>query len=86
MYAPVLVVPASAEPSVAEVAAVRAYCLPVVVREKGSENMNKPDATSRINYTLPKSVSPSKYATVDTSPLKCTVVEGGTTFDIELKD
>ena len=31
-------------------------------------------------------VTPSKYASVDASPLRCTVKEGDNTFDIEMKD
>ncbi len=60
------------------------HIVTVVVREKGE--MPKPDASSQIKYELPKSLTPSKYATADKSPLRCTVVEGGTKFDIELKD
>ena len=55
-----------------------------VVVQKGE--MPKPDAHSQIKYELPKNLAPSKYATADKSPLRCTVVEGGTKFDIELKD
>lgn len=62
------------------------HTVTVTVREKGDENLGKPDKEGHIKYELPKSVTPSKYASVDQSPLKCTVAEGGTTFDIELKD
>jgi hypothetical protein len=55
-----------------------------VVVQKGE--MPKPDAYSQIKYELPKNLAPSKYASPDKSPLRCTVVEGGTQFDIELKD
>jgi hypothetical protein len=55
-----------------------------VVVQKGE--MPKPDANSHIKYELPKNLVPSKYATADKSPLKCTVVPEGTKFDIELKD
>jgi hypothetical protein len=55
-----------------------------VVVQKGE--MPKPDEYSRIKYELPKNLAPTKYASADKSPLRCTVVEGGTTFDIELKD
>jgi hypothetical protein len=55
-----------------------------VTAQKG--DMPKPDATGRINYVLPKNETPAKYASADKSPLRCTVVAGGTTFDIELKD
>jgi hypothetical protein len=48
--------------------------------------MPKPDANSHINYVLPKNEAPSKYATADKSPLRCTVHEGDNVFDIELKD
>jgi hypothetical protein len=60
------------------------HVVTVVVPQKGE--MPKPDATSRIDYKLPKNVTPSKYATADKSPLRCTVVEGSQKFDIELKD
>ena len=40
--------------------------------------MPKPDASGQIKYELPKSLSPSKYATADKSPLRCTVVAEGT--------
>ena len=62
------------------------HVVTVVVREKGDQNLGKPDADGHIKYELAKSVTPSKYASVDQSPLRCTVVEGGTPFDIELKD
>jgi hypothetical protein len=62
------------------------HIVAVVVREKGSENQGKPRADSTIDYSMPKIVTPSKYASVDTSPLRCTVKEGDNTFDIELKD
>jgi hypothetical protein len=55
-----------------------------VVVQKGE--MPKPDANSHINYVLPKNATPAKYATADKSPLRCTVVAEGMTFDIELKD
>jgi hypothetical protein len=55
-----------------------------VVVQKGE--MPKPDANSQIKYVLPKNMAPSKYASPDKSPLKCTVIEGGMKFDIELKD
>jgi hypothetical protein len=59
------------------------HIVTVVVR-KGE--MPKPDANSHINYVLPKNATPAKYATADKSPLRCTVVAEGMTFDIELKD
>jgi hypothetical protein len=62
------------------------HIVTVVVHEKGSENLGKPKPDSTIDYKLPKMVTPSRYATAEKSPLRCTVVEGGTTFDIELKD
>lgn len=55
-----------------------------VTVQKGE--MPKPDANSHIKYELPKNQAPSKYATADKSPLRCTVVETGTEFDIVLKD
>jgi hypothetical protein len=55
-----------------------------VVVQKGE--MPKPDANGHINYVLPKNATPAKYATADKSPLRCTVVAEGMTFDIELKD
>ncbi|MGP0063681.1 MAG: hypothetical protein ACLQGP_08810 [Isosphaeraceae bacterium] len=60
------------------------HVVTVLSREK--VEMPKPDANSHIKYELPKSLTPSKYATADKSPLRCTVVPEGTTFDIELKD
>jgi hypothetical protein len=62
------------------------HIVSVVVREKGSENMGKPKPDSTIDYVMPKIVTPSKYASVDKSPLRCTVHEGDNTFDIDLKD
>lgn len=62
------------------------HVVTVVVREKGSEDMGKPKADGTLDYKLPKLVTPSKYASAETSPLRCTVVEGGTTFDIEITD
>jgi hypothetical protein len=62
------------------------HVVAVVVREKGSENQGKPRADSTIDYTMPKIITPSKYVSIDTSPLRCTVKEGDNTFDIELKD
>jgi hypothetical protein len=55
-----------------------------VVVQKGE--MPKPDANGHINYVLPKNATPAKYATADKSPLRCTAVAEGMTFDIELKD
>jgi len=60
------------------------HVVTVVVPQKGE--MPKPDKYSQIKYVLPKNVTPSKYATADKSPLRCTVVEGGTEFSIDLKD
>ena len=60
------------------------HVVTVVVPQKGE--MPQPDKYSQIKYAVPKNVTPSKYATADKSPLRCTVVEGGTKFDIELKD
>jgi hypothetical protein len=62
------------------------HVVAVVVRAKGSENQGKPKADSTIDYSMPKIVTPSKYASVETSPLVYTVREGDNTFDIELKD
>jgi hypothetical protein len=55
-----------------------------VTFQKGE--MPKPDEYSRINYVLPKNVTPTKYAAADKSPLRCTVGEGNNEFNIELKD
>jgi hypothetical protein len=62
------------------------HVVSVVVREKGSESQGKPRADSTIDYSMPKLVTPSRYASVETSPLRCTVREGDNTFDIDLKD
>src|SRR5262249_33291218 len=62
------------------------HIVAVVVREKGSENLGKPKADGTIDYRMPKIVTPSKYASVETSPLRCTVREGDNPFDIDLKD
>jgi hypothetical protein len=62
------------------------HVVAVVVRAKGSENQGKPRADSTIDYTMPKIVTPSKYVSVETSPLRCTVREGDNIFDIDLKD
>jgi hypothetical protein len=62
------------------------HVVAVVVREKGSENQGKPRADSTIDYSMPKIVTPPKYASVETSPLRCTVREGDNAFDIELKE
>lgn len=61
------------------------HTVTVVLTEKGFE-MPKPKADGTIDYKLPKKIGPSKYASVEKSPLKCTVVEAGTNFDIEMKD
>ena len=61
------------------------HVVAVVVREKGSENQGKPKPDSTIDYTMPKIVTPSKYVSVETSPLRYTVREGDNTFDIDLK-
>jgi hypothetical protein len=61
------------------------HVVTVVVRPK-DEKSHEPDKYGRINYELPKGVTPSKYATPDKSPLRCTVVAEGTKFDIDLKD
>jgi hypothetical protein len=60
------------------------HIVTVVVREKTA--MPKPDADGHIKYEVPKALTPAKYATADKSPLRCTVVEGGTVFDIEMTD
>jgi hypothetical protein len=62
------------------------HIVTVRVFEKGSEDLNRPDETSRIKYVLPKAVTPTKYASPETSPLRCTVVAEGMKFDIDLKD
>jgi hypothetical protein len=61
------------------------HIVTVMVPEKAGESA-KPDKYSQIKYVLPKNLTPAKYATADKSPLRCTVVEGKMTFDIELKD
>jgi hypothetical protein len=60
------------------------HIVTVVSSKKGE--MPQPDKYSQIKYVVPKNVTPPKYATADKSPLRCTVVEGKMTFDIELKD
>jgi hypothetical protein len=55
-----------------------------VVVQKGE--LPKPDKNGQIKYQVPKNDAPSKYATADKSPLRCTVVETPTEFNIELKD
>jgi hypothetical protein len=55
-----------------------------VTVQKGE--MPKPDEFSRIKYELPKNLAPTKYASADKSPLRCTVVEGDNKFDIDMKD
>jgi hypothetical protein len=62
------------------------HTVTVVVRGKENEALTKPDANGHIRYELAKAVTPSKYASAETSPLKCTVHEGTQDFDIELKD
>jgi hypothetical protein len=62
------------------------HIVTVTVPQKGFEDIGKPDESGRIKYVLPKSITPSKYASVDKSPLRCTVREGNNPFDIELKD
>jgi hypothetical protein len=61
------------------------HIVTVVVPDKAGETA-KPDRYSQIKYVLPKNLTPAKYATADKSPLRCTVVDGRMTFDIELKD
>jgi hypothetical protein len=48
--------------------------------------MPKPDANGHIKYEVPKNQAPSKYATADKTPLRCTVHEGDQEFNIELTD
>lgn len=62
------------------------HVVTVDVRESGTDAYPKPKADGTIDYKLPKNLAPSKYSTVDKSPLRCTVVAEGTTFDIDLKD
>jgi hypothetical protein len=60
------------------------HIVTVLSQKKGE--MPQPDKYSQIKYELPKNATPAKYATADKSPLRCTVVEGGMEFNIELKD
>ena len=62
------------------------HTVTVTLNPPGEDQMPKPKADGTIDYKLPKSLGPKKYEKVDSSPLKCTVEAGGTTFDIELKD
>jgi hypothetical protein len=62
------------------------HVVTVTVREKGTEAYPKPKPSGAIDYKLPKSLAPKRYETADKSPLRCTVLETGTKFDIELKD
>jgi hypothetical protein len=45
-----------------------------------------PDAQGRINNQPPKDLVPTKYAAVETSPLRLTVQEGSNTLNINLED
>ena len=66
-------------------AIVGQHIVTVELRDKDYKSPQpKPDGT--IDYIMPKSLGPKNYAKTDTSPLRCTVVEGSNTFDIELKD
>jgi hypothetical protein len=68
-------------------AIVGQHVVTVVVRDKSGQDVTKPDANGHIKYELAKTTSPSKYASADKSPLRCTVREGtNPPFDIELKD
>ena len=62
------------------------HVVTVELRKAGEDAYPKPKADGTIDYKLPKSLGPVKYSKVESSPLRCTVVAGGTTFDIELKD
>lgn len=61
------------------------HIVTVELRDKDYKSPQpKPDGT--IDYIMPKSLGPKNYSKTDTSPLRCTVVDGTNTFDIELKD
>ena len=62
------------------------HVVTVELRKKGEDEYPKPKPDGTIDYKLPKNLAPKKYAKVDTSPLRCTVVAEGTKFDIDLKD
>lgn len=62
------------------------HTVTVELRPKGEDAYPKPKADGTIDYKLPKSLGPKKYAKADTSPLKCTVVPEGGEFNIDLKD
>ena len=62
------------------------HIVTVVIPEKGSENLGKPDASGQIDYRMPKNLAPKKYEKVDSSPLRFTVKEGKNDFEIDLKD
>ena len=49
-------------------------------------DMPIPDAQGRTKTKPPKNLVPEKYAVSEKSPLRQTVVAGGNTFTIELKD
>lgn len=68
----------------------------VVAREGGSgslKDLNAPKGSEgpgmqsvRPRYVLPKLLTPSRYSSPQTTPLKYTVREGANVFDLELKD
>src|SRR5262249_32716155 len=58
----------------------------VTVQAYNDPNAFKPKADGTYTYRLPKPAVPVKYTTVEKTPLRCTVVEGKNTFDIEMKD
>jgi hypothetical protein len=53
---------------------------------QGGDDMGKPKPDGTFDYKLPKSAIPNKYTQADTSPLRYTVVEGTSTYDIELEE
>lgn len=62
------------------------HVVTVQVRPSGTDAYPMPKPDGSIDYKLPKNIAPSRYAKVETSPLRCTVPAGGTTYNIEIKD
>ncbi len=60
----------------------------ITVQTSGVDGMTlgKPKADGTIDYKLPKSLVPEKYAKADKSPLRYTVVSGKNTYLVELTD
>lgn len=58
----------------------------IVSKRSGDTTRNQPKADGTIDYTVPKAEIPTKYESVDKTPLKYTVEDKSNEFKIELVD